>query len=138
MICCGEALRGENLVTVKDCLAFDPGKDMPRFCQDVLAIGFGLKNVGPKGLMLLLLLLVTNLSLIFFLDFLGRGCLAFTGSFRLGVFVFLVFVFLVFFLGVIRFRFINLLPSHRIRLLIITPPKNPPPSGFKMILRFVS
>ena len=112
---------------------------MPRFCQDVLAIELGLKDVGTKGLMLLLLLLVTNLSLIFFLDFLARGCLAFTGSFRLGGgFVFLFFFFLVFFLGIVRFRLINLLPSNRIRLLIITPLKNLPPPGFKMILRFVS
>ena len=107
---------------------------MPKFCQDVpAAIGFGLKDVDTKGLMLLLLLFVTNLSLIFFLDFLARGCLAFTGSFRFRLrlgeaFAFLVF--LVFFLGVVRFRLINLLPSHRIRLLIITPPKNPPPPGF--------
>ena len=33
---------------------------------------------------------------------------------------------------------INLFPSHRIRLQMITPPKNPPPPGFKMILRFTS
>ena len=65
------ALRGKKLITVKDCLAFDPGEDLPRFCQDVLAIGLGLKDAGTKGLMLLLLPLVTNLSLIFFLDFLG-------------------------------------------------------------------
>ena len=101
-----------------------------------LSFYFGLKDVGTKGLMLLFLLLVTNLSFIFFLHFLGRGCLAFTGSFRfrLGAFVFLV----TFFLGVVRFRLTNLLRSHRIRLLIITPPKNPPPPGFKMMLRFVS
>ena len=61
MICCGEAaLRGENLVTVKDCLAFDPGEDLPTFCQDVPAIGLELKDVDTKGLMHLLLLLVTH------------------------------------------------------------------------------
>ena len=61
-----------------------------------LSFYLGLKDVGTKGLMLLFLLLVTNLSFIFFLHFLGRGCLAFTGSFRfrLGAFAFLVFLFL--------------------------------------------
>ena len=48
-----------------------------------------------------------------------------------------------FFLGCLGLVFllnflINLFPSHRIRLQMITPPKNPPPPGFKMILRLTS
>ena len=59
---------------------------MPRFRQVVLGV-LGVKCVGIKGLILLLLRLVTNLSLIRFFDFLG-----FTGSFFLCCRLVLVFL----------------------------------------------
>ena len=95
---------------------------MPRFGQVVFGV-LGVKFVGIKGLILLLLRLVTNLSLILFFDFLD-----FTRSLFLCCRVVLVFlVFFDFFLEVVFFlRLKSFLPSHRIRLRKITPPKKPP------------
>ena len=59
-----------NFANDKDVrLAFDTGEDMPRFRHVVLGVQ-GLKCFWIKGLILLLLRLVTNLSLIRFFDFL--------------------------------------------------------------------
>ena len=105
------ALKGVNLAKImEDHLAFVFGESRPKFCHEAGLLPFAFSHKTIINLHFFLF------SMGFFTDF----CLGFLGL-----------AFLLNFL-------INLFPSHRIRLRMITPPKNPPPPGFKMILRLTS